>query len=65
MAKFIEVHSAFGNKTIAIDQIASMEPNFGGTKITLKTIEKGTNVIVNCTNDYSGLVNLVDRMSRN
>jgi hypothetical protein len=64
MARFIELRSAFGNKTISIDQIASMEPSFGGTKVTLKTIENGTNAIFNCSDNYNGLVALVDRMSR-
>jgi hypothetical protein len=64
MSKFIELRSAFGNKTISIDQIASMEPSFGGTKVTLKTIENGTNVVFNCSDNYNTLVNLVDSMSR-
>ena len=64
MARFIELRSAFGNKTVSVDQIASLEPSFGGTKVTLKTIENGTNVVFNCSDNYNALVSLVDRMSR-
>ena len=59
MAKFIEVHSVlFGNKTIAIDQIAHLEPTYGGTKITVKSMEKGNNLIVLCSDDYNSLVEM-------
>lgn len=65
MAKFIEVHSVlFGKKTIAIDQIAHLEPTYGGTKITLKIMEKGNNLIVLCSDDYNSLVEIIDRNTK-
>jgi hypothetical protein len=64
MARFIELRTAFGNKTVSVDQIASLEPSFGGTKVTLKIVENGVNIIINSSDQYNALVSLVDRMSR-
>ena len=64
MARFIELRTAFGNKTVSVDQIASLEPSFGGTKVTLKIVENGANIIINSSDQYNALVSLVDRMSR-
>lgn len=64
MARFIELQTAFGNKTVSVDQIASLEPSFGGTKVTLKIVENGVNIIINSSDQYNALVGLVDRMSR-
>ena len=62
--KFIKVETAFGEKTVAIDQIAFIEPLHGGTKITLKVISNNQNIALLCAEKYSKMLELIDRISK-
>lgn len=53
--KFIEVTSVAGNRTIAIDQIAMVEPSLSGTTLHLKIITNGENQKLSCSDKYRTL----------
>jgi len=57
---FIELPTALmGKITIAISQISSLEPELGGTKLTLKEMKNGENVVVRSGSKYEVIVGLI------
>ena len=58
--KFITVRTALGDKTIAVDNIASVEAfGMGGSRIVLKEIKDGNSVEVICTSSVTTINNIL------